>query len=64
MIEGCPPFQSKQEEDVPKVYAAKERPPFRAPPKRYAHGLKEYVSCVSLVIFAVFFFSHFLFSSI
>ncbi|KAF7803240.1 integrin-linked protein kinase 1-like [Senna tora] len=43
MIEGCPPFQAKQENEVPKVYAAKERPPFRAPAKRYAHGLRELI---------------------
>ena len=42
MIEGCPPFSAKQEHEVPLAYAAKERPPFRAPSKSYAHGLKEY----------------------
>jgi hypothetical protein len=42
MIEGCPPFSAKQEHEVPSAYAAKERPPFRAPTKSYAHGLKEY----------------------
>lgn len=41
MIEGCPPFSAKQENEVPKVYAAKERPPFNSPPKHYAHGLRE-----------------------
>lgn len=41
MIEGYPPFSQKQENEVPKVYAAKRRPPFRAPAKCYAHGLKE-----------------------
>lgn len=41
MIEGCPPFSAKQENEVPKLYAAKERPPFNSPAKRYAHGLKE-----------------------
>lgn len=41
MIEGCPPFSTKQEKEVPKLYAAKGRPPFRAPTKHYAHGLKE-----------------------
>ncbi|KAK4386518.1 Integrin-linked protein kinase [Sesamum angolense] len=43
MIEGCPPFHSKKDEDVPKYYAAKERPPFRASMKLYAHGLKELI---------------------
>ncbi|KAF1890952.1 hypothetical protein Lal_00037523 [Lupinus albus] len=43
MIEGCPPFSAKKDEEVPKVYAAKERPPFRAPSKHYAHGLKELI---------------------
>ncbi|KAJ9153250.1 hypothetical protein P3X46_026711 [Hevea brasiliensis] len=43
MIEGCPPFSAKQEREVPKSYAAKERPPFRAPTKRYSHGLKELI---------------------
>lgn len=41
MIEGCPPFSTRQESEVPKVYVAHERPPFRAPPKRYAYGLRE-----------------------
>nr|GMD35015.1 serine/threonine-protein kinase HT1 isoform X1 [Ipomoea batatas] len=41
MIEGCPPFPTKQEVDVAKAYAANERPPFRAPVKLYAHGLRE-----------------------
>lgn len=41
MIEGHPPFSAKQESEVPKAYAAKNRPPFRAPAKYYAHGLKE-----------------------
>ncbi|KAL6542750.1 hypothetical protein OROHE_010270 [Orobanche hederae] len=43
MIEGCPPFHSKQDQDVPKSYAANERPPFRAPMKFYAHGLKQLI---------------------
>lgn len=42
MIEGCPPFSAKQEHEVASAYVAKERPPFRAPTKSYAHGLKEY----------------------
>lgn len=41
MIEGCVPFSTKPETEVPKAYVANERPPFRAPPKHYAHGLKE-----------------------
>ena len=47
MIEGCPPFSAKPENEVPKVYAAQERPPFRAPSKLYSHGLKEWVLLVS-----------------
>ncbi|KAL3508992.1 hypothetical protein ACH5RR_028393 [Cinchona calisaya] len=43
MIEGCPPFSAKPEIEVPKLYVAKERPPFRAPPKLYAHGLRELI---------------------
>ncbi|XP_055825675.1 integrin-linked protein kinase 1-like isoform X2 [Solanum dulcamara] len=43
MIEGYPPFLAKEENDVPKLYAAKERPPFKAPAKFYAHGLKELI---------------------
>ncbi|KAM1131482.1 hypothetical protein TB1_045278 [Malus domestica] len=43
MIEGCVPFSTKPEKEVPKSYVANERPPFRAPPKRYAHGLKELI---------------------
>lgn len=43
MIEGCPPFTTKQDVDVPKAYASKERPPFRAPLKLYSHGLKELI---------------------
>ncbi|KAE8734299.1 cyclic phosphodiesterase-like [Hibiscus syriacus] len=43
MIEGCPPFSAKQDSDVPKAYAARERPPFKAPAKNYAHGLKELI---------------------
>ncbi|XP_073007760.1 serine/threonine-protein kinase 12-like [Typha latifolia] len=43
MIEGCPPFSHKKECDVPKAYASKERPPFRAPLKYYSHGLKELI---------------------
>ncbi|KAM0956197.1 hypothetical protein ACFX2A_025001 [Malus domestica] len=43
MIEGCIPFSTKPETEVPKAYVANERPPFRAPPKHYAHGLKELI---------------------
>ncbi|KAK6124271.1 hypothetical protein DH2020_042023 [Rehmannia glutinosa] len=43
LIEGCPPFYSKQDHEVPKSYVAKERPPFRASTKLYAHGLKELI---------------------
>ncbi|KAK8664627.1 hypothetical protein V6N13_084405 [Hibiscus sabdariffa] len=43
MIEGCPPFCTKQDNEVPKAYASRERPPFRAPSKCYAHGLKELI---------------------
>ncbi|KAJ9135967.1 hypothetical protein P3X46_033085 [Hevea brasiliensis] len=43
LIEGCPPFSAKQAAEVPKSYAAKERPPFRAPTKHYSHGLKELI---------------------
>ncbi|XP_008803722.2 integrin-linked protein kinase 1-like [Phoenix dactylifera] len=43
MIEGCPPFSHRQENEVPKAYASKERPPCRAPLKLYAHGLKELI---------------------
>lgn len=46
MIEGCSPFNTKQANEVPKLYATKQRPPFRAPTKFYAHGMKEYIfSC-------------------
>ena len=41
MIEGHPPFSAKQENEVPKAYASRTRPPFKAPAKHYAHGLKE-----------------------
>lgn len=41
MIEGCPPFPTKPDKEVPKAYVANERPPFRAPPKHYVYGLKE-----------------------
>ncbi|KAF3451361.1 hypothetical protein FNV43_RR07456 [Rhamnella rubrinervis] len=43
MIEGYPPFRNKQETEVPEAYVARDRPPFRAPAKHYAHGLKELI---------------------
>ncbi|GMI77704.1 BLUE LIGHT-DEPENDENT H+-ATPASE PHOSPHORYLATION [Hibiscus trionum] len=43
MIEGCPPFCTKQDNEVPKAYSSRERPPFKAPSKYYAHGLKELI---------------------
>ncbi|TXG47742.1 hypothetical protein EZV62_027036 [Acer yangbiense] len=43
LIEGYPPFHTKQENEVPKAYAAKQRPSFKAPTKHYAHGLKELI---------------------
>ena len=41
MIEGYLPFSTKQDNEVPKAYASREHPPFKAPAKHYAHGLKE-----------------------
>ncbi|KAK1424855.1 hypothetical protein QVD17_20195 [Tagetes erecta] len=43
MIEGCQPFVTKDDKDVPKLYAAKERPPFNAPSRSYPHGLKQLI---------------------
>ncbi|XP_074272434.1 serine/threonine-protein kinase 12-like [Silene latifolia] len=43
MIEGCPPFVSKPGKEVAKVYCSNVRPPFKAPAKHYAHGLKELI---------------------
>ncbi|XP_022142233.1 serine/threonine-protein kinase STY17-like [Momordica charantia] len=43
MIEGRPPFADTPDSEVPKLYAAGERPPFRAPLKRYENGLKELI---------------------
>ncbi|CAM8979627.1 unnamed protein product [Rhodiola kirilowii] len=43
MIEGCRPFTAKPESDVPNVYTTKKRPPFRAPPRQYPHGLRELI---------------------
>lgn len=41
MIEGCPPFYAKPENEVPKAYVENERPPFTASQKLYAYGLKQ-----------------------
>ncbi|WOK99309.1 serine/threonine-protein kinase STY17-like [Canna indica] len=43
MIEGCPPFSYRQDNEVPKAYVSKQRPPFKAPSKLYAYGLKELI---------------------
>ncbi|XXG90336.1 hypothetical protein AAC387_Pa12g2123 [Persea americana] len=43
MIEGLPPFSTKQENEVPKAYAANVRPPFTAPLKLYSYGIKELI---------------------
>ncbi|KAM1917759.1 hypothetical protein ACFX13_037322 [Malus domestica] len=43
MIENCLPFAAQQDNEVPKAYVAKERPPFRAPVKLYRHGLRELI---------------------
>ncbi|XP_038901496.1 integrin-linked protein kinase 1 [Benincasa hispida] len=43
MIEGNPPFPTMPENEVPKAYIANERPPFMAPPKRYALGIQELI---------------------
>lgn len=43
MIEGCPPFVSMREEEAAKAYCSNERPPFTAPAKYYALGLKELI---------------------
>ncbi|KAL3643565.1 hypothetical protein CASFOL_014380 [Castilleja foliolosa] len=43
LIEGRPPFPTKLDHEVPKSYVAKERPPFRAPTKYYAHGLRDLI---------------------
>ncbi|XP_004491350.1 serine/threonine-protein kinase 12 isoform X2 [Cicer arietinum] len=43
MIEGCPPFYRKPENEVPKAYVENMRPPFKASPKLYAYGLKELI---------------------
>ncbi|KAG6535366.1 hypothetical protein ZIOFF_000332 [Zingiber officinale] len=41
MIEGCPPFPSKQDLEVAQTYAENLRPPFRA--STYAYGLRELI---------------------
>ncbi|TVU35106.1 hypothetical protein EJB05_16977 [Eragrostis curvula] len=43
MIEGCLPFHDKKNHEIEKAHSSKERPPFRAPPKHYAHGLRELI---------------------
>ncbi|XP_054817294.1 integrin-linked protein kinase 1-like [Prosopis cineraria] len=43
MIEGCPPFPTMPEKEVPKAYVGNERPHFKASPMAYAHGLKELI---------------------
>lgn len=43
MIEGCSPFSSMLERDVPKAYCAGDRPPFSALEKKYPYGLKELI---------------------
>lgn len=41
MIEGCPPFASKEDKDAQKAYGENERPPFKASGKSYPHRLRE-----------------------
>lgn len=43
MIEGCPPFPSMDESDVPRAYSENRRPPFKSSSKLYGHGLKELI---------------------
>ncbi|XP_006644703.1 integrin-linked protein kinase 1-like [Oryza brachyantha] len=43
MIEGCLPFYDKKNNEIEKAHNSKERPPFRAPPKHYAYGLRELI---------------------
>ncbi|XP_062221248.1 integrin-linked protein kinase 1-like [Phragmites australis] len=43
MIEGCLPYHDKKNGEIEKAHISKERPPFRAPPKHYAHGLRELI---------------------
>ncbi|XP_042068395.1 integrin-linked protein kinase 1-like isoform X1 [Salvia splendens] len=43
MIEGHPPFPKRNDIEVAKAYAANERPPFEAPIKHYAYGLRRLI---------------------
>ena len=43
MIEGCLPFHDKKIDEIEKAHSSKERPPFRAPAKHYAYGLRELI---------------------
>ncbi|KAK6134411.1 hypothetical protein DH2020_031843 [Rehmannia glutinosa] len=43
MIEGCPPFPKRKEIEVAKAYVDNERPPFQAPVKHYAYGLRQLI---------------------
>ncbi|XVF27421.1 hypothetical protein REPUB_Repub14bG0105300 [Reevesia pubescens] len=43
MIEGNPPFSTKQDNEVSEAYVSRERPPFKASAKYYTHGLKELI---------------------
>uniref|UniRef100_A0ACD5VHZ5 Uncharacterized protein n=2 Tax=Avena sativa TaxID=4498 RepID=A0ACD5VHZ5_AVESA len=43
MIEGHLPFYNKKIDEIEKAHSSKERPPFRAHPKNYAHGLRELI---------------------
>ncbi|KAF3795039.1 Serine/threonine-protein kinase [Nymphaea thermarum] len=43
MVEGCPPFSLKGDDEVAKAYARKERPPFKPSSKIYPPGLKELI---------------------
>lgn len=43
MIEGHPPFPKRKDLEVAKAYAANERPPFEAPVKHYAYGLRQLI---------------------
>ncbi|KAI8568159.1 hypothetical protein RHMOL_Rhmol02G0175800 [Rhododendron molle] len=44
MIEGCPPFFAKKENEVPKSYVEKECPPFRAPCQRAKQDMFDLMS--------------------
>lgn len=57
MIEGCPPFYAKENNEVSKAITSKQRPPFNAPLKHYAYGLKEYA-------FHFFFFGYLVFNNV